>query len=449
MLRKAYYLSKFTLFLILLLSILSFGQNPPKWSENSVIYEVNVRQYSEEGTFNEFAKSLPRLKQMGVEILWFMPIHPIGELNRKGTLGSYYSVKNYKEINPEFGTFDDFKVLVNEAHKHDMKVIIDWVPNHTSWDNIWASAHPEFFTKDENGNFIPPHSGWEDVIDLDYSNKLMWEFMLDAMRFWIIESDIDGFRVDVAAMVPGDFWEYAIPQLKKLKDVFLLAEASEPEMHEYGFDMTYNWQLKDIINSIAEGKSHAFDLVEYYSTELDFYNRDDYRMTFTSNHDENTWHTSAVKRLGDGLEAFTVLTFIVQGMPLIYSGQEAANEKDLEFFEKDPIQWKESHMTELYTKLSHLKKTNKALWNGKAGGRMQILNFGDPNYVFSFIRIKDNDKILVVFNFSDEPQSIKINDPLAFGDYKSFLNETDISISEETIIELPAWNYLLLERSRK
>lgn len=449
MLRKVFNLSKFTFTLILLVSFLSFGQNHPKWSENSVIYEVNVRQYSEEGSFDEFAKSLPRLKQIGVEILWFMPIHPIGELNRKGTMGSYYSVKNYKEVNPEFGTLADFKSLVKKAHKHDMKVILDWVPNHTSWDNNWTSTHPEFFSKDENGKFIPPHSGWEDVIDLDYSNKLLWEYMLDAMRFWIIESDIDGFRVDVAAMVPGDFWEYAIPQLKKLKDVFLLAEASEPEMHTYGFDMTYNWQLKDIMNGIAEGKNHAFDLVEYYSTELDFYNRDDYRMTFTSNHDENSWHTSAVKRLGDGLEAFTVLTFTVQGMPLIYSGQEAANEKDLEFFEKDPIQWKESHMTELYTKLSHLKKTNKALWNGKAGGRMQILNFGDPNYVFSFIRIKDNDKVLVVFNFSDKPQSIVINDPLAFGDYKSFVNETDISITEETIIELPAWNYLLLERSAK
>lgn len=433
--------------LVLLFSTFLIAQNHPKWSENSVIYEVNIRQYSDEGSFNEFSKSLTRLKEMGVDILWFMPIHPIGKLNRKGTLGSYYSVQDYKKVNPEFGTMDDFKSLVSKAHELDMKVIIDWVPNHTSWDNVWTLKHPEFFTKDEDGNFIPPHSGWEDVIDLDYSNKLLWEYILDAMRYWVIESDIDGYRVDVAAMVPGEFWEYAIPELKKLKDVFLLAEASEPEMHEYGFDMTYNWQLKDIMNNIASGKSAATKLVEYYSTELDFYNRNDYRMTFTSNHDENTWHTSAVKRLGDGLEAFTVLTFTVQGMPLIYSGQEAANEKDLKFFEKDPIQWKESHMAELYTKLSHLKKTNKALWNGKAGGRMQILNFGDPNYVFTFVRVKDNDKILVVFNFSDEAQSIVIDNPLAFGDYKSFVNESDISITEETKIELPAWNYLLLMRS--
>ena len=226
----------------------------PEWSRNSVIYEVNLRQYTPEGTFKAFEQHLPRLKELGVDILWLMPINPIGITNRKGILGSCYSIKDYLAVNPDFGTMDDFKNLVNRAHSLGMKVIIDWVANHSSWDNNLITEHPEWYTHDSTGKIISPNADWTDVADLDYSQPGIREYMKDAMIFWIKETDIDGFRCDMAGMVPVDFWNNAVPVIKKVKPVFMIAEWDTPEMHDTAFDMTYGWELFHLMNSIARGE---------------------------------------------------------------------------------------------------------------------------------------------------------------------------------------------------
>lgn len=284
-------------------AVIAFAQNGkqvihPEWSINANIYEVNVRQYTPEGTFAAFEKHLPELKKLGVDIIWIMPINPIGKQNRKGALGSYYAVANYKTVNPEFGTVDDFKKLVNKTHKLGMKIIIDWVANHTAWDNIWVKDHPEFYTRDAKGNFVPPVADWEDVIDLNYDNKELRSLMIDAMKYWVKECNIDGFRCDVAAMIPIDFWNEAVPELKKIKHVFMLAEANENFVHQ-AFDMSYNWQLKDLMNDIAKGKKNAEDLVKLFEKEKQEYKTDDYRMSFTTNHDLNSWDGTEYVKIGE------------------------------------------------------------------------------------------------------------------------------------------------------
>lgn len=232
----------------------------PEWAKNAVLYEVNVRQYTPEGTFKAFEKHLPRLKAMGVDILWLMPVNPIGVKNRKGTLGSYYSIKDYLAVNPEFGTKDDLKELVNKAHDLGMHVIIDWVANHTSWDNNLITEHPDWYAHDSTGKIIPPVPDWTDVAGLNYKNKELREYMTNALIYWVREADIDGFRCDVAGMLPVSFWNEAVPKIKAIKHVFMLAEWETPEMHDTAFDMTYSWNAYQVMNAIAKGKKTAVAL---------------------------------------------------------------------------------------------------------------------------------------------------------------------------------------------
>ncbi|MBI9072882.1 MAG: alpha-amylase [Melioribacteraceae bacterium] len=410
----------------------------PDWTKNATIYEANIRQYTEAGTFNAFAEELPKLKEMGVDIIWLMPIHPVGELNRKGTLGSYYSVKDYKGVNPEFGTLEDFKNLVDKTHELGMFVIIDWVANHTSWDNEWTKTNPEYFTKDDNGNFAPPVEDWSDVI---YENKEVWPAMIDALEYWVKECNIDGYRCDVASMVPVEFWDEARIALNKSKHVFMLAEASEQHLQKNAFDMTYSWQLKDIMNEIAEGKKCALDLDEFFAKELQEYTKNDYRMTFTTNHDENSWNGTVFERLGEGVETFAVFSNIIPGMPLVYSGQEAGNTKRLEFFEKDPIQWKDSKFREIFTKLFKLKHENKALWNGTFGGEMLRVNTNDDKNIFAVVREKDNNKVFAIFNLSGNDIDLEINDPNIAGDYQSLFENKDITLGHKISKKILAWDY--------
>jgi cyclomaltodextrinase / maltogenic alpha-amylase / neopullulanase len=410
------------------------------WSQDATIYEVNIRQYTPEGTFAAFEKHLPELKQLGVDIVWLMPINPIGVQNRKGSLGSYYSVKDYKAVNPEFGTSDDFKKLINNIHQEGMHVIIDWVANHTSWDNVWVKTHPEFFTKDSNGNFIPPVTDWEDVIDLNYNDKGLWNYMIDAMNYWLKEYNIDGFRCDVAAMVPTEFWIEARKKLSKSKnDVFMLAEASENYLHQ-AFDMTYNWPLKDIMNDVAKGEKNAGDIKSLFENEKKEYNANDYRMVFTSNHDENSWNGTEYERLGDAVETFAVLCGTVKGMPLIYTGQEAGMNKALRFFDKDTVEWKASPMRKIYTKLNKLKKNNKALWNGNAGGEMIFLETGNKN-ILSFVRESENNKVITIFNLSPQPEIVKVDLQKYAGEYEDVFNNNKINISGSTELKLEPWQY--------
>lgn len=443
---------QFLLFSALLLTSLLSAQpttvKHPEWSKNRTIYEVNVRQYTPQGTFRAFSKHLPRLKALGADILWFMPIHPIGEKNRKGSLGSYYAVKDYKAVNPEFGTLDDFKKLVRDVHAKGMYVIIDWVANHTSPDNVWTKEHPEYFTKDSLGNFIPPVADWSDCIDLNYDNRELWNAMAEAMKFWVKECDIDGFRCDVAGMVPLEFWNIVRPELDAIKPVFMLAEAHEPALQEKAFDMTYNWQLKDLMNEMAKGTKTVKDLEKYYTEKENAeYNKDAYRMNFTTNHDENSWSGSEYERLGDeAVEAFTALTFTLRGMPLIYSGQEAGLQKRLRFFDKDTIIWNKHKMKDVFTKLTALKHNNQALWNGISGGDVVTINTTGDENVYGFYREKNGKKVVALFNFSKKPQDVTLDDASLKGSYKNVMTKGTVTLNGKDSFKLKAWDYMVLEK---
>ncbi len=381
----------------------------PEWSKNANIYEVNIRQYSEEGTFNAFREDLPRLKEMGVDILWLMPIHPIGLENRKETeesRGSYYSVKDYKDVNPNFGTKEDFKALVDEAHEMGFKLIIDWVANHTAWDNPWTQ-NKDWYELTEDGNFMPPRgTDWSDVIQLDYSNKDMRAAMTDAMVYWVREFDIDGYRCDVAGMVPTDFWINVHKEMDKVKDVFMLAEDGEPELLHEAFDMNYAWEYAHVIREIAKGEQTFEELDSLFARDNRRFPDNSYRMYFTSNHDENSWNGTDPEMYGDNFENFAVLSATVKGMPLIYNGQESGLDKRLEFFEKDEIEWKNYKYTDFYTMLLNLNTNNEALWNGQYGGK--TIRIPSPEGTYAYFREKGDHKIMVALNNNSESTTIEM-----------------------------------------
>ncbi len=413
----------------------------PSWSRNANIYEVNVRQYTPEGTFKAFDKHLPRLKQMGVDILWLMPINPIGIENRKGTLGSYYAVKDYLGVNPEFGTLDDFKKLVKHAHELGMHVIIDWVANHTSWDNNLVKTHPEWYTHDSTGKIIPPVADWKDVADLDYNQKGLWKYMTDALIYWVKEANIDGFRCDVAGMVPIEFWNEAVPEVKKVKNVFMLAEWETPEMHTIAFDMTYSWEIYKTMNDIAKGKKTAEDLDAELAKDKASYPPDAYRMHFTSNHDENSWNGSEYERMGDAAKTFAVLCYTLPGFPLIYSGQESAFNHRLEFFDKDNIVWGNYSLGKFYTTLNRMKAGNPALGNGSAGGSMvKVVTDNDKN-IFAFLRVKDSNTIFVIMNLSAVSHNVILKGKDYAGDYSALFGTEQKHFKDDESITLKPWEY--------
>ncbi len=382
----------------------------PEWSKNAVIYEANIRQHTEEGTFSAFAKDVPRLKKMGIDIIWLMPIHPIGEENRKGELGSYYAVKDYKAINPEFGTEEDFQALVNTIHENDMKVIIDWVANHTAWDHVWTKSHPEYYTLTEDGSFTPPVADWEDVIDLNFDNMELRKDMLDAMTYWVSEFDIDGYRCDVAEMVPADFWVNVRETLGTIKPVFMLAEGEAPELHKKAFDMTYSWELMHLMREVAKGEKTPKAIKDMYTKDFARYPEGHYKMNIITNHDENSWNGTADEFFGEAQEAWFVFAATTYGMPLVYSGQEANNTKRLAFFEKDPIDWSGGYVFNfLYKALFDLKTSNPALWNGEFGGTLEWIPTSADDKVLVFKRVKEKNEVLVMINISDEPVSFQLD----------------------------------------
>jgi glycosidase len=399
------------------------------WSRNANIYEVNIRQFTPEGTFKAFAAHLPRLKKMGVDILWIMPIQPIGEKNRKGTLGSYYAVRDYTAVNPEFGTLDDFKRLVGQAHALGMHVIIDWVANHTAFDNPWTTAHKDWYLHDAKGEIYPvtytegaEPEYWTDVTGLDWKQQGLWRGMTDAMAYWVRETGIDGFRCDVAGKVPTAFWNQARDALDRIKPVFMLAEADKPELHEHAFDMTYGWDTKDLFKEIAKGKADAATIRRFIANPPKPFPRDAYRMRFTTNHDENSWQGSDTEMYGPAFKAMAVLAATLPGMPLVYGGQESKLDKRLQFFEKDPVQWQQYEYAPFYTGLLKLKHANPALWNGQYGGDLQVQDTGNDK-VFAFKRQLGKNVVAVTVNVSGEQQVYslpgqKAQQSLAAWDYR-------------------------------
>jgi glycosidase len=419
----------------------SIGSPIPDWSKNSVMYEVNVRQYTKEGTFKAFEAHLPRLKELGVDILWFMPIHPISKKNRIGTLGSYYAVQDYKAINPEFGTSEDFKALVEKAHEMGFKVLIDWVGNHTGWDNAWTS-HPEWYTTNSEGNIvIPPGTNWQDVADLNYGNADMQAAMMDAMKYWVKEFDIDGYRADYASGVPTAFWESARGELEKIKPVYMLAEDdTQIKLLRHAFNSNYGWELYNLMNGIAKGLRDA-EQVKLYAARMEKqYPEGTYPLQFTSNHDENSWTGTEYERLGEAVKAMAALSFTVPGMPLIYSGQEAGLNKRLQFFDKDEISWDDLTMQPFYQELIRLKHDNPALWNGKAGGVFNSIE-ADDTHILVFERKKDDNTVIVVMNLSAASVKGTIKAGTSAGTYKTFPSQTTIDLKEEQSIVLGPWEY--------
>ncbi len=417
----------------------------PDWSSNASIYEVNIRQYTPEGTILAFVKHLPRLKDLGVDILWLMPVNPIGELNRKGTLGSYYSIKDYEAVNPEYGTLEDLKLLVDRAHEMDMKVILDWVANHTSWDNILTVEHPEWYEKDTAGNLVSPYD-WTDVLQLDYDQQELWDYMIGAMKYWITEADVDGFRCDVAGMVPTEFWNRARRELDQVKPVFMLAEAEKPELLVSAFDMDYGWEFHHIMNKVAQGTMNVVDMKNYFRKNDSICPGNAYRMYFTSNHDENSWQGTEFERMGDAAPIMAVLSVTAPGMPLIYSGQEAGLDKRLRFFEKDTIKWDGGQeYSEFYRILFSLKERNRAVWNGNEGGLMEILPLENDSVVLAFYRQKDTDRILALFNFSKEKQEIKLRKFAWPGNYTDVFTGDELTIRKRALFKLEPWDYRIFE----
>ncbi len=426
----------------------------PDWSRNAVIYEVNLRQFTPEGTIEAFRSHLPRLRELGVDILWFMPIHPISEDGRKGELGSYYAVKDYKAVNPEFGTMADFRAMVDEAHANGMKVIIDWVPNHSGRDNAWVAEHPDWYARDDQGNMFGPFD-WTDVYKFDYSVPEMRAAMTDAMQYWLREGDIDGFRCDVAGQVPVSFWDENRPKLEEVKsDIFMLAEATEPELMLHAFDMDYNWPMKDLFSAIAatqgqytfvdpQGHKRTFDTVhapaiyELLNSQNATYPLDSYMMNMVTNHDLNSWEGTEMERLGQLQRAFAVLTYTLPGMPLIYTGQEVGLDRALEFFKKDtPPAWgSRPDVTEFYRTLNNLKHTSPELAAGLKGAPVEMLPTASDD-VLAFRR----GDVLTIVNLSSHENRL-------FNEVPSVEGLSDIFTGTTVIPDrLPAGGYLVFAR---
>ncbi|HCL83830.1 MAG TPA: hypothetical protein DIC22_07640 [Chitinophagaceae bacterium] len=396
----------------------------PSWIMQGNIYEVNVRQYTKEGTLKAFSKHLDRLKAMGVQTLWFMPLNPISKAGRKGSLGSYYAVSDYTALNPEFGTMADWISLVKEIHAKGMKVIIDWVPNHTGADHRWLTEHPDFFVKDSTGKAAVAKD-WSDTRQLDYKNPVMEDSMIAAMKFWLVHSDIDGFRCDVAWNVPGSFWHVCIPQLKSMKNIFMLAEGDSAYLPENGFDAVYPWHMFHMMEKIAKGDRPAFGLDSVQKQNSLMYPSGTIQMYFTSNHDENSWNKADYGSFPGKVHApFAVFTqTMANGVPLIYSGQEEPVLRPLQFFDKDPIVFGKYGRARFYKILLNLRKTNPAL---AADASFRKIDAGDEKAVYAYVRQKGSGKILVILNFSDKEQSIRVKDKSLMGNpYNVFMERKE------------------------
>lgn len=412
----------------------------PGKAAGMTIYEVNIRQHTPEGTINAFAKDIPRLKALGVEMLWIMPVQPIGVKNRKEPLGSYYSIRDYRGVNENFGTPDDFRNLVRLAHQNGMYVILDWVPNHTAWDHPWITTHPEYYAHDSAGNVVY-EADWTDIALLDHTRPDTRRAMIDEMKVWITDYDVDGFRCDHAGHeIPLYFWEEATAELDALKDLFWLAEWDQPRMH-LEFHATYAWELLHLTEKAAKGHANADDLDKWIQRDLKEYGRKPFRLTMITNHDENSWAGTEFERYGAGHKTFATFIFTAFGTPMIYSGQEAGNPKRLRFFSKDTIDWTDGQgLRPFYTQLVSLRKNNPALFSGQWGGVPVRINADSA--IYAFRREKGNNRVIGILNLSDKPQTLKISDSKVFGTYTDYFTQKEYTLSNQPL-QMAPWQYLV------
>ena len=423
-----------------------------EWSKNAVIYEVNIRQYTPEGTFAAFTKEIPRLKTLGVDVLWIMPVQPIGKLNRKGSLGSYYSISNYHEFNPEFGTKEDFIALVNAAHADGLRVILDWVANHTAFDHPWITEHRAYYTlksdgtisraRDEKGN----ETDWSDVADLNYDSRDMRASMITEMRWWLDNTHIDGFRCDIAGLVPEDFWKEVSDTFRPARpDFFMLAEADGPKLHTW-FDATYGWELHHLLNDIAQGKKGTEVLTPFFAAQQAAYGDDAYRLNFTSNHDENSWNGSEFERMGENhVPSYVLSATVKNSMPLLYTGQEVSLQKRLRFFDKDTVDWSGKSLAPFYARLFELRHTQPALFNGKWGGLQTEITTNGDGRVYAYARTRDGTSVLVFVNFGDAAATLAFSDFLGKpGPYTDWFSHEPMQLKSFGTITVPAHGFRIL-----
>lgn len=426
-----------------------------EWAKDAIIYEVNIRQYTKEGTFNAFSEHLETLKNMGVNTLWFMPIHPISETKRSGTLGSYYSVTDYRAVNPEFGTDEDFKNLVDQAHEMGFKIMLDWVANHTGWDCAWIQDHPDWYTKDANGQITDPvNMGWPDVADLNYDNKELWAEMIECMKFWITEYDVDGFRCDYANGVPTEFWEEVRKELEAVKPMLMLAEDNmDKGLLEYAFDMNYNWELYDLLIGIAHDAKGA-NLIRHYLPEN--YPDGAYRLNFLDNHDKNSWESTIMSAMtAEALPSLWSLIYTIPGTPLIYTGDEIGLDHNIAFMERDPIDWDSTDVDyrPLLAELSAIRSENAALHSGNYGGKIQYREMGKKT-VFAFTREVEGSRITCLFNLVKRENTVDMKDlfsgeetVLLHGRGAEVLDMEDYPISEDGLtgeVTLQPWEFWIV-----
>lgn len=376
------------------------------WARDGIVYEVWERAFSAKGDFNGITARLDDLKKTGVDILWLMPLNPIGEKGKKGSVGSPYAVRDYYGVNPQYGTRDDLKRLVREAHARNMKVIVDVVFNHTSWDNDLLAKHPEWYHKGKDGKPTYPFD-WTDIAWLDYSNATLRAHMLEVLKYWVREYDLDGFRCDVAAMVPTDFWENARTELEKIKpNLFLLAEAHKPELMAKAFDSDYSWPLMHGINRVFGGQRPATYLRDEWEKEREEFPKGTLHLRISDDHDE----TRAVVRLGvKGALAAQALVFTLDGIPLVYNGQEVCDASESgapALFERVPIVWniyeRRKECPRFYQQMTALRKSSVALRRGS----LEWIPNSNEQDVVSYVRKSGNEQVFVVINTANRQVSV-------------------------------------------
>ncbi len=423
----------------------------PEWSYSAVLYELNIRQFTEEGTLNAAIERLPFLRSIGIDAIWLMPIYPIGVEGRKGRLGSYYSISDYKGVNPEFGTKDDFRAFVSAAHAMGIKILLDWVANHTARDARWITEQPaDWYERDENGVAKVPWD-WTDTAKLNYANHDVWLGEIDAMRYWVEEFGVDGFRCDMAMLVPIEFWQEASWELHKLKsDIFMLAEAEEDNLFDRAFNMSYQWNVHHIMVDIAKGARRVWDLRNAIHSERARYPREAMRMSFTSNHDENSWSGSEQSRFGAALEIMTALTFLMPStMPLLYTGQEVGYDHSFEFFERDAIParvYHENRTTELYRRLIALKHRERALDAGERGGDMIEIENNAKDCMITMVREVEGSRVVAILNLSPYTIHADFNTGIYAGTYRDAISGERVELSQHVERDLAPWQYLILVR---
>ncbi len=431
----------------------------PDWVRDAVLYQINTRVFSTEGTFKAVESQLQRIKDLGVDVLWLMPIFPISEKNRKiepenpnEAHGSPYAASDFLKIHRAFGTETDLHDLIKAIHALDLKVVLDFVPNHTGWDGDWIENHPEWYVR-KDGVIQPVTSDqgevWADIAQLDLTNTEMREAWMQVHEYWLREFNFDGFREDCAWAIPKDYWSELRFRLDKIKPVFMLAEdeVHGREQFEVCFEANYGWGTHHFMKQIAKGEP-ATVLNKHTEEYKQNHGTLGWQMNFTQNHDENTWHGTETDLFGDGADCFTALCFVIEGMPLIYNGQEVASQKRLNFFHNDDIDWSGASRADFFRKLSDLKHNERALWNGTYGAPLEKIENSTEAQVYSFRRryYKDgfHSNVVCIFNLTDKPADTI----LALGNraeqLTDYLTHQEMTIDSKETLHLKPFDYKIL-----